>query len=274
MSLPDAPPPPSAPPGEGPPLAALGLQWLIECHDADPRALDDREVLEAALVQAARAAGATVLGAHMHRFAPQGVSGVVVLAESHLTVHTWPEHRYAAFDLFSCSERILVGPALDELGRALKAGEVTASAALRRGVLGVRGVARALGAPWAEARLVPLREQFDAQRGGGLLVAIDAWGCPGRALERAGAEGAMRAVVEAAGLGAASRVWSWGDERDAGWVAVEGGRGALTARLDAGRGVAHVELRSTAFFDPARAAAAVVDAVGARAHTVTSVVRR
>jgi S-adenosylmethionine decarboxylase proenzyme len=48
--------------------------------------------------------GATVIGAHFHTFSPHGVSGVVVIAESHLTIHTWPEHGYAAVDIFSCGD--------------------------------------------------------------------------------------------------------------------------------------------------------------------------
>ncbi|MEM7488446.1 MAG: adenosylmethionine decarboxylase [Pseudomonadota bacterium] len=58
--------------------------------------------LEAAMHEAARAAGATILSAHVHPFDGGGVTGVLLLAESHLTVHTWPEHAYAAFDLFLC----------------------------------------------------------------------------------------------------------------------------------------------------------------------------
>lgn len=55
------------------------------------------------MLRAAQEVGATVLGDTFHRFQPHGVSGVVVIAESHLSVHTWPEHAYAAVDIFSCS---------------------------------------------------------------------------------------------------------------------------------------------------------------------------
>ena len=78
-----------------------GLHLLIDLWGA--RHLDDTGAIEAALREAAAAAGATVLKAHFHRFSNGGgVSGVVVLAESHISVHTWPECRFAAVDVFMC----------------------------------------------------------------------------------------------------------------------------------------------------------------------------
>ncbi len=65
--------------------------------------LDDAEAMGAAMRAAARAAGATILHLHLHTFGEElGVSGVAVLAESHISVHTWPERGYAAFDAFLC----------------------------------------------------------------------------------------------------------------------------------------------------------------------------
>ena len=64
--------------------------------------LDDPNRIDAALREAVFASDATLLGLHLHRFTPQGITGVALLAESHITVHTWPEHGYAAFDVFMC----------------------------------------------------------------------------------------------------------------------------------------------------------------------------
>ncbi len=67
--------------------------------------LDDASAIEQALRQGAQAAGATVLNANFHRFSPSGgVSGVLLLAESHISIHTWPEHGYAAIDIFMCGD--------------------------------------------------------------------------------------------------------------------------------------------------------------------------
>ena len=79
-----------------------GTHLLVDLWDT--ARLDDAAHLEAALRQAAAAAGATVLHAHLHVFSPfGGITGVLLLAESHITLHTWPERRFAALDLFMCA---------------------------------------------------------------------------------------------------------------------------------------------------------------------------
>jgi S-adenosylmethionine decarboxylase len=81
---------------------ALGHHILIDLWGVPHRLLDDTAALERELVEAARAGGAHVVERRMHRFAPHGVSGVLILAESHLAVHTWPEADFAAVDVFTC----------------------------------------------------------------------------------------------------------------------------------------------------------------------------
>ena len=80
----------------------LGEHILVEYYDCDAAILDSRPDIERMMLKAADIAGATIIDHKFHQFAPQGVSGAVIIAESHLTIHTWPEHRYAAFDLFTC----------------------------------------------------------------------------------------------------------------------------------------------------------------------------
>jgi S-adenosylmethionine decarboxylase len=74
----------------------------VELHDCDKEALNDLGLLRDVMVKAAIDCGAVVLGESFHRFSPQGVSGVVIIAESHLSIHTWPEYGYAAVDIFTC----------------------------------------------------------------------------------------------------------------------------------------------------------------------------
>ena len=84
-------------------LNFAGTHLLLEFWDAS--ALDDPEHCRQVLCEAALAAGATVLHVHAHHFSPHaGVSAVAVLAESHISIHTWPERGYAAIDIFMCGE--------------------------------------------------------------------------------------------------------------------------------------------------------------------------
>jgi S-adenosylmethionine decarboxylase len=84
-------------------VAFAGMHLLVELWDATN--LSDVDLTEATLIRAARQAGATVLHSYLHPFGPEmGVSGVVVLAESHISIHTWPERGYAAIDIFMCGD--------------------------------------------------------------------------------------------------------------------------------------------------------------------------
>jgi spermidine synthase len=83
---------------------ALGNHILVEFMNCDPHIMNDVVAIERDMVGAAQKAGATVINSTFHHFSPYGVSGVVVIQESHLAIHTWPEYGYAAVDLFTCGE--------------------------------------------------------------------------------------------------------------------------------------------------------------------------
>lgn len=87
-------------------MNALGRHLLLELEDCNEGILNDLEGLREAMLTAAIDSGATVMGESFHRFSPQGVSGVVIIAESHLTIHTWPEYAYAAADIFTCGTSV------------------------------------------------------------------------------------------------------------------------------------------------------------------------
>jgi S-adenosylmethionine decarboxylase len=87
-------------------LHALGRHLLVELHGCHPDSLKKVDLVKDILVGAARACGATIVDVAFHEFNPFGVSGVVVIAESHLSIHTWPEYRYAAVDIFTCGDVI------------------------------------------------------------------------------------------------------------------------------------------------------------------------
>lgn len=110
----------------------LGWHSLIELTGCPADRLSEVATLKALLVTVVTQAGGTVVRTVFHRFKPWGVSGVVVISESHVTLHTWPEHGYAAVDVFSCSRKLRAAQIARELGRALGARAVQRRA-LRRG---------------------------------------------------------------------------------------------------------------------------------------------
>lgn len=85
-----------------------GRHGLLDLYGCDAARLADAAFLEDTLRSAAQSSGATILTSHFHHFgAEQGVTGVVLLAESHISIHTWPEHRFAAVDIFLCGSPAL-----------------------------------------------------------------------------------------------------------------------------------------------------------------------
>ncbi|MFQ5828983.1 MAG: adenosylmethionine decarboxylase [Candidatus Methylomirabilia bacterium] len=87
-------------------MHALGRHLLLELFDCEVAAINSIETVKGALVEAANRAQATIVDVIFHEFNPFGISGVVVIAESHMSVHTWPEYRYAAVDIFSCGDTL------------------------------------------------------------------------------------------------------------------------------------------------------------------------
>ncbi|MFM7205029.1 MAG: adenosylmethionine decarboxylase [Myxococcota bacterium] len=105
-------------------MHALGLHVLIELYGCDAQIIDQLERVTEAMLEAARRSGATIISHHLHRFSPQGISGVVIIAESHLAIHTWPEHGYVAADIFTCGERLEAQEAVDVLKTQFRAARV------------------------------------------------------------------------------------------------------------------------------------------------------
>ena len=87
-------------------MNALGTHLVLELKDCRAKFLNDTKRIEETMLAAAREAKATIVGSQFHKFSPYGVSGMVVIAESHLSIHTWPEYGYAAVDIFTCGETL------------------------------------------------------------------------------------------------------------------------------------------------------------------------
>ncbi len=106
--------------GDGP-VASIGSHCILELYDCPPGLLDDPIYIRDALREAAREAESTLLGELHHVFEPQGVTALVLLAESHISIHTWPELGYAAVDVFTCGAHTKPEKACDFLVRKLQA---------------------------------------------------------------------------------------------------------------------------------------------------------
>ncbi len=103
---------------------SLGNQYLAEFYGCCVDTLNDKDRIREAMIQAAKIAKATIVADVFHEFSPHGISGVVVIAESHIAIHSWPEHRCASVDIFTCSDNMDPQAAVDYLKMAFKAQKI------------------------------------------------------------------------------------------------------------------------------------------------------
>ncbi len=86
---------------------SIGKHCILELYDCDKNRLNDEAFLRTTITAAAKSAGAKLLNLITHRFSPYGVTCLALLAESHISIHTWPENGYAAVDVFTCGEQTM-----------------------------------------------------------------------------------------------------------------------------------------------------------------------
>lgn len=102
-------------------MDTMGRHVISELWECNEQKLNDMEYIEKIFVEAALQAGAEIREVAFHKFAPQGVSGVVIISESHLTIHSFPEHGYASIDVYTCGDRIDPNVAANHISAALGA---------------------------------------------------------------------------------------------------------------------------------------------------------
>lgn len=105
-------------------MLGVGRHFLADYYGCNFQRLNDADALRALLLDTIARSGATILSDHFEVFQPHGVTGVVVIAESHVALHTWPEHGFMAVDYFTCSDRLDARLTLDLIGRSLEAERV------------------------------------------------------------------------------------------------------------------------------------------------------
>ena len=102
-------------------MESLGIHILAEYSNCDYNRINDVAYIEKIMLESATLAGATVISSSFHRFSPHGVSGVVVIQESHMAIHTWPEYRFASADIFTCGDSVDPWKAYENLKKSLGA---------------------------------------------------------------------------------------------------------------------------------------------------------
>ncbi len=120
-------------------MNVLGTHVLLELKDCDSRLLNDLPYIRQQLLNAAQKVGAHVVGESFHQFTPQGVTGILSIAESHISIHTWPEYGYAAADIFTCGDQNMPDRAAESIVEALRCRDPQVTQ-IRRGLNGTRVV--------------------------------------------------------------------------------------------------------------------------------------
>ena len=159
---------------------ALGRQMTVEFYDCDPQILADAGKMEEIFLDSAHRSGATVIESRFHQFLPQGVSGVVVISESHFAVHAWPEHEYAAVDLFTCGESVDFDKAIEVISSRIGCREWIVSSLVNRGIVGNNGVERMVPVVEGQNCLafqLSWKSRFEQTGAGAISCAMDICNC-------------------------------------------------------------------------------------------------
>ncbi|MEM7654688.1 MAG: adenosylmethionine decarboxylase [Bacteroidota bacterium] len=150
---------------------ALGRHILAELHGISSAVLNSVAGVEEALMDAAKQADATIIQTSFHHFSPHGVSGVVVIQESHLAIHTWPEAGYAALDIFTCGEEMDPWRAYQALLEAWNPANAEARELLRGEGMGTLGGGEDFTSPTYHLKKLT-REAWFTQRQGGMALSL------------------------------------------------------------------------------------------------------
>ena len=164
-----------------PGAVALGRQMTVEFYDCAAEILADAGSMEKIFLEAARVSGAHVVESNFHSFEPQGVSGVVVISESHFAVHAWPEHDYAAVDLFTCGTGVDFNAAINFLAKQMRSGQWVISSMANRGILHESGkidrLVPVVENGFSSGLQLSWKERFDHSGARAMSAAVDIYGC-------------------------------------------------------------------------------------------------
>ena len=115
-------------------MKALGKHVVAEFYECDLNAINDVTKVEELMLEAAKRTNATIVDSIFHSFNPYGVSGVIVIAESHLAIHTWPEYKFASVDIYTCGDTVKPWIAYEYLKSAFSAHNISVIE-MKRGIM-------------------------------------------------------------------------------------------------------------------------------------------
>lgn len=239
------------------PHFALGRQMTVEYYECDSGVITDAPLMEKIFVNAAKSAGATVISSDFHRFDPQGVSGVVVISESHFAVHAWPEYGYAAVDLFTCGESIDFDTAVAAIKDGMMSRHCIISSLVSRGILNGQGVERIR--PIVEddechAFQLSWKTRFEETRARAFSNSIDLYGCvTGEEDLKRAAEQYCRELAAVIGKAAAGECMISSGENAIDFIQRYNGA-AVMGNVKKDGSIACIDVRTDGFFNPHSAA--------------------
>ncbi|MFC1485288.1 adenosylmethionine decarboxylase [bacterium] len=115
-------------------MESLGTHVIAEFYECDKKIIEDVKLVEQLMVNAAKVTNATIVDVIFHSFNPYGVSGMIVIAESHLAIHTWPEYNFASVDIYTCGNEVKPWKAYEYLETAFKSKNISVME-MKRGIM-------------------------------------------------------------------------------------------------------------------------------------------
>lgn len=247
---------------------ALGRHITVELSGCDPELIADSRSVERALLEAAKASGAHIIESSFHYFAPQGVSGFVIISESHFSIHTWPEYDYAAVDVFTCGESISPFVGIEKLKKLLHAQDALISADMWRGT-SFNYTAKV--AEQNSSISNDLEKLFQSAQPYGISCSIDLSACSG---EDYGLS--ARCLKELASIMRCSADAPFVNEFEEGRItvlSVVNADSSVVIRRDRASRSVHIDLFSRNYIDPRVCATSALSIFGAKSYKIHPALR-
>ncbi len=251
---------------------ALGRHITVELSGCDPALIADSKAVEQALLDAAKASGAHIIESSFHYFAPQGVSGFVIISESHFSIHTWPEYDYAAVDVFTCGDSISPFVGIEKLKKSLRAQDALISSDMWRGT-SFNYTAKIAERDNSAAGNVSndLEKLFISAQPYGISCSIDLSSCTGE--EYGLSAQCLKELASVMHCSSASPAVNEFEEGKITVVSVVNADSSIVIRRDRSSKSVHIDLFSRTYIDPRVCATSALRIFGAKSYKIHPALR-